>query len=160
MRIKRNAVSAAAALLIWSSTLTAEDKNTGNKASFQRMYIDYLTSEGYKPEVDPDGDVTFKREGKNYFINVLPADPNYFRLVLPNVWKIESPAERTKVLIAMDRTNGACKSAKVFATSHSYVWAVVEVFVEKPDDFKKVFPRAISALDYGFTTFMSEMRPR
>ena len=50
----------------------AQDRKDGalNKEQLQHMYVDYLAMEGYKPEVDADGDVRFKREGRTYFIGV------------------------------------------------------------------------------------------
>ena len=45
------------------------------------MYVDFLTEEGYKPTVDSDGDVRFKKEGMTYFISVHSNDPQYFRIV-------------------------------------------------------------------------------
>jgi len=36
-----------------------------NKESLQQMYMDYLVEEGFRPEIDGDGDVHFKKEGRS-----------------------------------------------------------------------------------------------
>ncbi|MDR0411474.1 MAG: hypothetical protein LBH75_05835, partial [Treponema sp.] len=35
-----------------------------SKESLQQMYLTYLTGEGYSPEIDSDGDIKFKAEGR------------------------------------------------------------------------------------------------
>lgn len=136
----------------------AEERAKMSRAQMQQMYSDYLKAEGYKPELDQDGDVVFKREGKTFFIQVSDQDQNYFRLVLPNFWTIESPAERAKVMIAADKTNSLSKAAKVFTTANNNVWVSVEIFVNDPRDFKAIFPRAASALDNGYSNFITALR--
>ena len=37
-------------------------------------YVYHLKSEGYKPEVDKDGDIEFKKEGRTYFIELYDED--------------------------------------------------------------------------------------
>ncbi|MBN2199503.1 MAG: hypothetical protein JW747_06585 [Candidatus Aminicenantes bacterium] len=127
------------------------------KAELQKMYMDYLTEEGYKPEIDEDGDVRFKREGRNYFIQVDDKDLEFFRLVFPNFWPIESEEERTQVLAAADVSNAKSKVAKVY-TVRDNIWASIEIFVAKPEHFKDVFKRSISALENGVANFVNKMR--
>ena len=40
------------------------------KEEVRVSYMNYLEEQGYKPEVDEDGDVTFKFEGKRYYLFV------------------------------------------------------------------------------------------
>ena len=128
-----------------------------SKEQLQRLYSEYLTEEGYKPEVDADGDVRFKREGRLYFIAVSEQDPGFFRLVLPNVWPIENEAERSKVLAAADYSNAKTKVCKVFIVK-KHVWLSVELFFASPRDFKGVFSRAMAAIDTGVVKFAEKMR--
>lgn len=101
----------------------AETKFT--EAELQDMYVSFLLEEGYRPEVDQDGDVVFKREGRTYFIAVNEEDPGFFQLVLPNIWPIESEAERLQVLVAADYSNATSKASKVFIMEDD-VWVDVE----------------------------------
>ncbi len=133
------------------------DKKSWDKEALQRLYVDYLSEEGYKPKIDSDGDVQFKREGKTYFISVADNDPEFFRVVLPAIWSIESEEERSQALVAADRSNALCKAAKVYTVADN-VWVSLELFVAQPEDFKNVFRRAISALDNGAVAFAKAMR--
>ncbi len=132
-------------------------EQTVSKAELQRLYRDFLAEEGYKPDVDADGDVRFKREGRTYCIIIDEKDPVFFRLVLPNIWEIESEAERKQVLIAADASNAKSKVSKV-CTMGDNVWVSIELFVGEPGDFKKVFTRALSAIDNGVINFVAKMK--
>jgi hypothetical protein len=146
-------------MLLAASNVTAQDtdRQTLSKAQLQRLYTDYLSEEGYRPEVDSDGDVRFKREGRLYFIGVSEEDPEFFRVVLANIWPIESEKERAQVLVAADESNAKSKVAKVY-TVRDNVWVCVELFVARPEDFKGVFRRAMSALDNGVAIFVEKMK--
>ena len=144
-------------LLLGVADAAVSPGDTLTKATLQRLYIDYLTSEGYRPTLDSDGDVTFKRQGGSYFIGVAADDLNFFRVVFPNFWPIESAAERSKVLVAADFSNAKSKVCKVYTTRNN-VWAVIELYVASPADFEKVFPRAMSGLDNGVANFARKMR--
>lgn len=141
--------------------IAAIAQNTGSatakKKELQQLYIRYLAEEGYKPEVDTDGDVRFKREGKVYFIGVSEDDPGFFRVVLPNFWLIESREERLRVLAAADYSNALSKVCKVFTIKES-VWATVELFIAAPADFRGVFNRSMLGLDNGVVNFLQRMR--
>ncbi len=126
------------------------------KEQLQQLYMDYLTAEGYRPEIDQDGDVKFKREGKTLFILVTANDPEFFQVILPNIWPIEDENERMKVLAAADYSNATSKASKVFINS-SNVWVAIEMFVASPGDFKGVFNRALASLDNGASKFAEKM---
>jgi hypothetical protein len=127
------------------------------KKDIQKMYMDYLKAEGYIPEIDEDGDVRFKREGKTYFISADSTDLECFRLVLANIWEIESEEERDKVRLAMNVCNADAKVAKAYMVRDN-VWVAIETFIAKPEDFKAIFKRSISALDYGVSLYVTRMR--
>ena len=129
-----------------------------DRAKLQRMYSDYLKAEGYVPEVDSDGDVRFKREGKVYYISVqeIEDDTEFFRVVLANIWEVENDQERMKVLSAADFSNSSSKVCKIYTVENN-VWASVELYVGKPEDFKNVFKRVMSAFDTGVVAFAAKM---
>ncbi len=133
-----------------------ESENAAKK-SLQDMYMEYLTEEGYRPEIDADGDVQFKAEGKTYFINVVEDDPTYFRVVLANIWPIESEDERAQCLIAVDYSNAKSKVAKSYLVKDN-IWVGIELFIAKPEDFKEVFRRSMGALSNGVAHFVTKMR--
>jgi hypothetical protein len=144
-------------LLASSPALMAQKGDDKEKKAVQKMYSKYLSDEGFKPEVDEDGDVRFKREGKTYFINVDPSDPMCFRLVLANIWPIENEEERAQVRVAMDHCNAQAKVAKAYMVRDN-VWVAIETFIPKAEDFEAIFKRSLSALDYGVSLFAKKMR--
>ncbi|MGU5695448.1 T3SS (YopN, CesT) and YbjN peptide-binding chaperone 1 [Aeromonas veronii] len=119
--------------------------------------MSYLTYEEYKPEIDSDGDVRFKRDGNVYYIDVNERDPEFFRIVLANIWPIESDKERSQVLMAASDANAISKVSKVFTVEND-VWVSIDLFVRRPEDFKDVFTRSMSALDNGVRNFAKRMK--
>lgn len=155
MRSLKFMTGLAFALLLVLPTMAQETSK--EKKALQKMYMDYLTDEGYKPELDSDGDVQFKAEGKTYFINVVPDDPTYFRVVLANIWPIESEDERAQCLIAVDYSNAKAKVTKSYLVKDN-IWVGIELFLPEASDFKGVFRRSMSALTNGVSHFVSKMR--
>jgi hypothetical protein len=146
-------------LLSTCGPAAAEEKRPQpTKAQLQQLYVAYLSAEGYRPEVDDDGDVSFKSEGRSYFIGVDDKDSSFFRVCLPNIWTIESTEERAKVLAAADFATGDTKVSKIFTvSSYKNVWACTELFVARPEDFKGVFNRGMSALQHAREAFVNKM---
>lgn len=145
-------------LLVSSAPANPQDvPEEVTKSSLQNMYTTYLTAEGYRPEIDSDGDIEFKHEGKVCYIIIDESDPQFFRLVMPNVWPIESEEERQKVLVATDYSNAKTKVAKAYIYNDN-VWICVELFVAKPEDFKGTFSRSVGALQEGLGFFVEKMR--
>ncbi len=142
--------------LFGSQSIFAQNTAGYTKKGLQDLYMKYLVEEGFQPKVDGDGDVVFKREGGTYFIRVSENDPQFFSLVFPNFWLIESEAERLRVYAAANLSNGVTKVCKIF-TMKDNVWAAVELFVASPPDFKGVFRRSMSALDGGRANFRVNM---
>jgi hypothetical protein len=128
-----------------------------DKQAKAQLYVDYLKGEGYQPEIDGDGDVRFKSEGRSYFISVDENDDSFFRVCFPNFWPIENEEERVRVHAACDHSNRRSKVAKVF-TVRDDVWASLELFVATPEGFKPLFTRCMAALQNGVRNFVDKMR--
>lgn len=158
---KAPGVVAAVIVLLWIGAVGAQEDKSDDltKEQLQSLYTEYLTAEGYRPEIDSDGDVSFKREGRTYFIDATAAekDQKFFRVALPNIFPIENDAMRSKVLAAADYANAKLKVCKVYTVKDN-VWLSVELFVDSPDDFKPVFARAMSTFDLTVLTFLEKVR--
>jgi len=145
------------------AALNGQMQPTGSRVTLMtrseraQAYMNILTEEGYRPSLDEDGDVVFKKEGRSYLILIDENDPRFFRLVFPNFWPIESELERARVVQAASATTGKIKVAKVFVVRDD-VWATVELFVETPDSAKAVFERSMSVLTEAVDTFAEQMR--
>jgi len=121
------------------------------------MYRDYLSGEGFMPSLDDDGDVVFKKEGRTYIIVIDENDEEFFRLVFPNFWPIESEDEREKVIKASCDATAKTKVAKIFPVRDN-VWGTIELFVETPGSARAVISRSMSALMAAVDTFAQSMR--
>lgn len=127
-----------------------------SREQYQQMYVEYLDVLGFSPTVDSDGDVQFRTKDRTYFIQVNDKDSEYFRIVLPNVWPIESDVERLMVYEAVNKANAQTKVAKLHTVGDN-VWVGVELFVPTPEAFKAVFVRSLSAIDSGVDNFVEAM---
>ena len=157
MNIARTILGAVIVLILVLSTGTAAAGDTPSKEQLQRLYVEHLEAEGYRPSIDVDGDVQFKREGRTYFIIISEKDPEFFRLVLANIWKIEDDLERSRVLVAADHSNAVSKVAKVYMVKDN-VWVCVELFLAAPEDFRGIFERSMSAMEAGVSNYVERMR--
>ncbi len=127
-----------------------------DKESLGRSYVEFLRQEGYSPQVDEDGDVRFKYEGKTYLVIVDADDPQFFRLILPNFWGV-GDGGRARVLEMAVAASTKVKVAKIIVVRDN-VWATLELFLPQAEDFRAVFPRSLSALNTGVRTFVKLMR--
>lgn len=126
------------------------------KQEIIEMYRSYLAEEGYVPQVDADGDVTFKCGGWGYFIAIDEDDAEFFRLACPNIWQIESESEGDKVMRAALHATTRTKVVKVLPVRDN-TWASVEMFCSSPETFYKVFQRSLRALQVGVQQFRQKM---
>ncbi|MCM1378010.1 MAG: YbjN domain-containing protein [Clostridium sp.] len=51
-------------------TSQASDELTGRGLTLRNNIQNYLRSQGYSPEIDSDGDIKFKYEGKSYYVSI------------------------------------------------------------------------------------------
>ncbi|GHU24074.1 hypothetical protein FACS1894164_09820 [Spirochaetia bacterium] len=132
-------------------------KTSWSKSDLQNMYLNYLQEEGYRPNIDEDGDVHFKSEGDNYYIIVNDDDPEFFQLLYPNFWEIESEDERIDVALAASYATMQTKVAKIYLTDYDDTSVSVEIYLNNPEDFKTMFPRMLSAIDTALNAFYEWM---
>ncbi len=116
------------------------------------LYRNFLAEEGYAARIDDDGDVVFKCEGMTFFISADEDDEEFFRLICPNFWGIDSEEARDRVVHAAAAVNSSIKVAKVYPVRDS-TWASVEMYCSPPDAVLPVLLRAIRTLHSVVTQF-------
>lgn len=122
------------------------------------LYLEYLTDEGYRPQRDADGDVVFKAEGLTYYLIVDEQDAQYFRLLHPNFWSIDSPEELLQAFEAASFASRQTKVAKVYLRDDAKnTSASVEMFLDPPDSFRLIFSRSMSAMRTCVNHFKEKM---
>lgn len=126
----------------------AGDKNTlnfYNMIEFLRKYLQKTA--GLKLNFDSNGDFYFfSKMGLNYMVIFEPdKDPNYFRIILPNLYDI-TDQNATVMEDAINQTNLQYKVIK-FTKNNNKVWAAAECFFYSYEGIEDLFARLISGLD-------------
>ncbi len=123
------------------------------------VYLEWLTAEGYRPEIDEDGDVRFKSEGFLMFV-MSSTDPTYLQLLLPNFWSIDDASERAAAHVSANEVNRNLKVAKVFQNEAADdVSATVEMFVSDPREAIPHLARCLRVLATAVAMFRRGMMP-
>lgn len=126
------------------------------EVEIQAMYMEYLDSEGIESFIDSDGDVRFEYNNHNYFLEVNEEDQEFFRVVLFNMWAIESEEERVRAHAAC---NTVCRDLKVVKAYilNDNTWMACELYLKDPSDFSEVFFRCVRTIEDGVDAFVAEM---
>jgi len=127
------------------------------ESELQEIFKELLVFNGIENGwVDSDGDIQFTYNDHNYFIEINEEDNEFFRLVLFNIWPIESVEERLDVLNAIDVVNRDRKVVKAYTTNDN-VWIAAELFISNPHDVNTIFLRCLEVIEGSIETFTSEM---
>lgn len=128
-----------------------------SETELQELYTNVLDQIDVEGEVDGDGDIQFSYDDRSYFLEVNENDTEFYRLVLPNIWPIESELERLKVFKAVNEVNKTKKVAKAYITNDN-VWITIELFIDKPDNFIGSFERQFKVINEAVKTFVEAMK--
>lgn len=112
----------------------------------EELVKEFLSNEGYRFDVDGDGDIHFKYEGVNLYFTVDKDDQNYFRLIMPNIYQLEG--NRVKVLEAINTVARDLKVIKAFLVEDR-LWLTVELFIDSTPELEDFFPRCMGLLKAG-----------
>jgi hypothetical protein len=134
----------------------AQEETALTKQERAQAYVGFLSDQGFRPTLDGDGDVAFKVEGYLYYI-FFGEDEEFFDLVFPNFWPLESEQERARAEAAALRVTAQMKVAKVLPAKQG-VMAAVEMFASSPESVFPVFDRALRVIQSGVRAFREEMR--
>lgn len=77
------------------------------------LYRAYLEQEGFRPTQESEW-LSFKAEGRSYFIVADEDDPEYFQLIFPGFWSIDSDHARARAYQAANHATAATKVAKIY----------------------------------------------
>lgn len=122
----------------------------------QELYLGFLSNEDIEGWVDSDGDIQFEYNGRTYFMETNDGDNEFFRVVLWNIWPVESGAEAVQAMAAVNEVNKEMKVAKGYVIDDN-VWIACELFVGAPGDFAPVWSRCMSSIEDAVDTFVAEM---
>jgi hypothetical protein len=154
--MSRSLRTIATCILLTSCAATRAQATAAPREEMQKLYVDYLKGEGYSPEVNSDGNVSFKYEGMKYLILIDPKDRAFYQLALPGFWKIDGDDQRQKALAAANQAMLSTKVAKVLVFKTA-VSASFELLTKDPADFSATFRRGLSSIQLAAKKFSDEM---
>jgi hypothetical protein len=120
-------------------------------------YLTFLAEEGYRPRINANGNVSFKCEGRPCVITIDEKEEEYFYLIYPNFWRIESDEELAQVKEAGLAVIAEIKAVKIYPVGGTNTYATVEQFCFPTQTFKDVFDRCLRALRAGVEKFVAKM---
>jgi len=127
-----------------------------SRADLQKMYMDYLKTEGYMPTLHESGNhISFKSEGLTYYIDINDSDLGYFNLQHV-FWHIESEEDLIKALVAASEAGRKTKVAKIYTFGEDSMMCEAAIFIKQPQDFKDHFARLMRAVRFEVNTFREE----
>lgn len=112
--------------------------------SFRSNIQSFLREEGFAPTVDNDGSLCFKKEGEQYWIDVIGDKPFYVTFRKEGVGTKDANA--TAVLKAINDVNTNIRAIKC-CYYNDYVGLGVESYCYVAEDFKYVFYTYLNILD-------------
>lgn len=119
--------------------------------------LQHLQAEGYQASIDADGDITFRFEGMSYALCFDAEDPQFAKLILPNVWSLDTPDELQRALAALDEVNRRVKLVKGH-TLRGQVWFCIEMLLADQGEWRSFVSRAMRAIAHAASMFAAEMR--
>lgn len=114
----------------------------------QARILSYLSTEGFRPETDKDGDIVFKSEGLSYYVFVEPEkNGTYYYTSLVLYFN----ADDTTEAVAAKLCNTISKNYKIVQCFYTHrtdtdkiVFSIAaSCFIRQASEFENVFPRLL-----------------
>lgn len=130
----------------------------GKNRRMINQFVQYLMSkDGVTIEEIKDDTVCFQRNGYNYVFLSNKNDPNYYRVILPNIFNLEKNTfvDLLDVLKETNLLNQLYKAVKVVAVDEKNVWILLEQFAytNHSGELYRLFDRSLSVHEEIFNRF-------
>lgn len=121
------------------------------------LVVDYLRTEGYVPQIDPDGYVVFKCEGVTFLFFDNENDEEFFQLAIPAIYEVTDD-NREMVLEACNTITRELKVVKCIVVNSSdgdssSVWLFCEVFLDRDPKIDDIMNRCMPILQHSRRAF-------
>lgn len=118
-------------------------ENLNNIEKVMQAVKDWFAEEGYRCNVDEDGDFYFKYQGKNILFIKDVDDPKYYRLVMPNIYDIEEESETYRIEDICNDISAEIKCVKAYVVKNNKsVWLSIEFLLDPENVYLKSFFQA------------------
>lgn len=109
------------------------------------MVLNFLRSQGFLPEVDPeDGSITFKYQMANFVFINNDDDEEFFQLLMPAIFEVTDD-NREIVYEAVNKINMSIKVIKACIIDNT-VWLFFENILDQSPEIEVVIIRALQIL--------------
>lgn len=108
------------------------------------QFKQYLKTKDIIPTTEIEEQITFLLDGLYYLFVYEISDQNYFRIILPNIFKIEDENDKYNSLV--NDLNQRYKVAKATISNEGMVWVSTEQFVYSREGIDYIFDRCLAAL--------------
>lgn len=129
----------------YSLTISYADELNANQLHLRTQISNFLKEEGFVPEIDSDGDIKFKYEGKSYYVSVSSTDntPMYVTMFRP----FEYPTEYSKETVKMASAElNLYKGVKLICLNNSFR-IQAELYINDAEAFKYAFYKLRSQIN-------------
>tara|TARA_B100001142_G_scaffold322089_1_gene369824 strand:+ start:478 stop:957 length:480 start_codon:yes stop_codon:yes gene_type:complete len=109
-------------------------------------YMNYLHEQGYKPEVDSDGDVKFKNDGSTYYLMVRSSRVFWLGLYLS-----QKNACEKKMLLTLHKVNRGFLNitAAPYGNCEGVIFSC-KSWILNPDDWKDIFKKSLDSVNNAY----------
>lgn len=145
--MKRFFITLVLGLLILPSISFAQSDSEYNseQLALRTELFNFLKEEGFSPEIDSDGDIAFKSEGKKYYIIVSKTDENPMYVVLCRMFNYPEEYSRETFILATRELN-LYKGIKVVCLK-DYYRIGAELYVRDSEPIKGLFYKSVELIN-------------
>lgn len=139
-------------LYSWANSKDYSDE----QLALRNEISNFLKEEGFMPEIDSDGDIKFKFEGRSYYASISTVDENpmYVSLFIP----FNNPDDYSADVVLMaTKSLNKYKGVKVVCYDDSFKISA-ELYLRDADLFKESFYKLMSQIDNVREDFMDECK--
>ncbi|MCR5152985.1 MAG: hypothetical protein K6A98_07550 [Prevotella sp.] len=131
--------------LAMSMATFAQKEYTYQQKQLRDRIFSYIKGEGYRPEIDDDGDIMFKKEGDTYFVIVSADNSAPMYLSLTKIFTYSGSFTKNKIKQCMQEIN-LYKMCKLVPLDESFEIRV-EMFLNDAGSFTSIFEKALSVIN-------------
>jgi len=139
-----------------SAAKTGATSAAKTKEQIRAIYMAALKTEGYAPEVDKDGDIKFKKEGRTYYVAVWEETPLFVEIYIPVGLSIDKDEDLPKVYEKITEAAAKIRVVKIVLTGDKKALVFGNgFFLRKPEDFQDLFPAYLSTIESGMRALLN-----
>lgn len=130
------------------------DEFSAGQLQLRTQIADFLKEEGFVPEIDSDGDIKFKYEGKPYYVSVSKTDNTPMYIAFFRSFEYPTKYSKEIVKIASAKLN-LYKGVKLLCLTNSFR-IQAEMYISNAEAFKYAFYKCVSQINNLSDDFIDE----